>query len=73
MNNWTRICLVLLRLAIGWHFLFEGLEKLDSWYNGPAKANPHGRQRDIYASRKVPLHATFGNRRANRTRVRLPS
>lgn len=33
MNAWTRVGLVLLRLAIGWHFLFEGLEKLtsDSW------------------------------------------
>lgn len=33
MNGMTRVLLVLLRLAIGWHFLFEGLEKLtsDSW------------------------------------------
>jgi uncharacterized membrane protein YphA (DoxX/SURF4 family) len=30
MNNWTRFFLVLLRLVIGWHFLFEGLEKLGS-------------------------------------------
>jgi uncharacterized membrane protein YphA (DoxX/SURF4 family) len=29
MNIWTRIGLVLLRVVIGWHFLFEGLEKLD--------------------------------------------
>lgn len=28
MNNWTRFFLVLLRLVIGWHFLFEGLDKL---------------------------------------------
>jgi uncharacterized membrane protein YphA (DoxX/SURF4 family) len=30
MNVWTRIFLVLLRLAIGWHFLFEGWEKIYS-------------------------------------------
>src|SRR5271168_1744764 len=32
-NDWgvgTRLFLVALRLAIGWHFLFEGLEKLSS-------------------------------------------
>lgn len=30
MSLSTRIFLVLLRLAIGWHFLFEGVEKLNS-------------------------------------------
>ncbi len=35
MNVLTRIFLVLLRLAIGWHFLFEGLDKLDSYFRGP--------------------------------------
>lgn len=30
MSGWTRAFLILLRLAIGWHFLFEGLEKLNS-------------------------------------------
>jgi uncharacterized membrane protein YphA (DoxX/SURF4 family) len=30
MNGYTRIFLVLLRLAIGWHFFFEGLEKIHS-------------------------------------------
>lgn len=30
MNGLTRTFLVLLRLAIGWHFLFEGLEKLQT-------------------------------------------
>jgi len=40
MNAWTRIGLVLLRVVIGWHFLFEGLEKLDSWYNGPREGHP---------------------------------
>src|SRR6266545_8228539 len=33
MTRLTCVFLVLLRLAIGWHFLFEGVEKLksDSW------------------------------------------
>src|SRR5262249_50485173 len=33
----TKFFLVLLRLVIGWHFLFEGLEKLnsDSWTSEP--------------------------------------
>src|SRR6266545_36015 len=36
MTFLTRFALVLLRIAIGWHFLFEGLEKLDSYFRGPA-------------------------------------
>jgi uncharacterized membrane protein YphA (DoxX/SURF4 family) len=40
MNTWTRIGLVLLRVVIGWHFLFEGIEKLDSWYHGPREGHP---------------------------------
>src|ERR1700736_1193457 len=40
MNTWTRIGLVLLRVVIGWHFLFEGIEKLDSWYHGPREGQP---------------------------------
>src|SRR6185437_15925983 len=31
--------LLALRLAIGWHFLFEGLHKLHSYYMGPAETN----------------------------------
>jgi uncharacterized membrane protein YphA (DoxX/SURF4 family) len=37
MNVLTRVFLVLLRLAIGWHFLFEGLDKLDSYFRGPVE------------------------------------
>jgi uncharacterized membrane protein YphA (DoxX/SURF4 family) len=43
MNVGTRVFLVLLRFAIGWHFLIEGLEKLDShyhWFHRP----PEGQQ-----------------------------
>jgi uncharacterized membrane protein YphA (DoxX/SURF4 family) len=39
MNSLTRIGLVLLRIVIGWHFLFEGLDKLDSWYHGPREGH----------------------------------
>lgn len=31
--------LLALRLAIGWHFLFEGLHKLHSYYMGPSETN----------------------------------
>lgn len=41
-NNWSlRVFFLLaLRLAIGWHFLFEGLYKVNSYYTGPTDANP---------------------------------
>src|SRR5262245_47156729 len=32
VSVWTAVFLVLLRLAIGWHFLFEGLHKVHSTY-----------------------------------------
>ena len=35
----TIVFLVLLRLAIGWHFLFEGLDKLRSMWIGPTENN----------------------------------
>jgi uncharacterized membrane protein YphA (DoxX/SURF4 family) len=35
LSWWTRFFLVLLRLAIGWHFFFEGWEKLSS-YSSPS-------------------------------------
>lgn len=31
--------LLALRLAIGWHFLFEGLHKVESYYTGPTDTN----------------------------------
>jgi uncharacterized membrane protein YphA (DoxX/SURF4 family) len=33
------VCLVLLRLAIGWHFLFEGIEKVRTLQIGPSETN----------------------------------
>jgi len=32
MNRYTQITLIILRLIIGWHFLFEGLHKIHSLY-----------------------------------------
>src|SRR4051794_32750716 len=34
MNNLTRVFLVLLRLAIGWHLLFAGAQKFRPEYRG---------------------------------------
>jgi uncharacterized membrane protein YphA (DoxX/SURF4 family) len=41
-NRWSlRVFFFLaLRLAIGWHFLFEGLYKVNSRFTGPTDANP---------------------------------
>jgi uncharacterized membrane protein YphA (DoxX/SURF4 family) len=39
MNWLTRVFLVLLRLAIGWHFFFEGVEKIDSMLKGPTETS----------------------------------
>src|SRR6476620_8845587 len=40
-NRWSlRVFFILaLRLAIGWHFLFEGLHKIHSYYIGPTETN----------------------------------
>ena len=40
-NRWSpRVFFLLaLRLAIGWHFLFEGLHKVESYYNGPTETS----------------------------------
>src|SRR5947209_19940961 len=39
MKSSTAVFLVLLRLAIGWHFLFEGLHKLHSLWQGSTETN----------------------------------
>ena len=40
-NRWSLkvFCLLALRLAIGWHFLFEGLHKVHSHYVGTSETN----------------------------------
>jgi uncharacterized membrane protein YphA (DoxX/SURF4 family) len=30
VNKWTKAALIALRIAIGWHFLYEGLWKIGS-------------------------------------------
>src|SRR5579883_730755 len=37
MNKLTAIFLLLLRLAIGWHFFAEGYHKLDGYWRGPTE------------------------------------
>jgi len=39
MNTGTRIFLILLRVAVGWHLLVEGLDKLESLHTGPTVYN----------------------------------
>ena len=39
MHTLTRVFLVLLRLAIGWHFFFEGVEKINSLSIGETTTN----------------------------------
>ena len=34
MNGISRFFLILLRVAIGWHFLFEGIDKVESMRRG---------------------------------------
>lgn len=39
MNGLTRFFLILLRFAIGWHFLFEGIDKVESIRRGPTESS----------------------------------
>jgi uncharacterized membrane protein YphA (DoxX/SURF4 family) len=57
MKKSTRVFLILLRLAIGWHLLVEGVIKLDSIYTGPTTTNTP------WSSRPYLLEATgpFGD------------
>jgi uncharacterized membrane protein YphA (DoxX/SURF4 family) len=57
VNRWTKVFLSALRIAVGWHFLYEGLWKVDSetgttsyatsWYTLQSSL---GRLRDYYES-----------------------
>ncbi|MGJ5816702.1 hypothetical protein [Paludibaculum fermentans] len=49
MNRWSKSMLVALRIVIGWHFLYEGVYKLDS-DRGTAQ----------YAAARYPLQAATG-------------
>jgi uncharacterized membrane protein YphA (DoxX/SURF4 family) len=59
MNRWTRIFLVLLRLAIGWHFLIEGLEKIHSAQLGPTTTNRPWTSEGYLREATGPLAAYF--------------
>lgn len=59
MNNCTRLLLVVLRVAIGWHFLFEGLEKLDSHWNGPREGKPRWTSEFYLRGSTGPLRTYF--------------
>jgi uncharacterized membrane protein YphA (DoxX/SURF4 family) len=52
----TAVFLILLRLAIGWHFLFEGLNKVQSTYTGPT---------ETVAGKKAPFSSAGFFREAN--------
>jgi uncharacterized membrane protein YphA (DoxX/SURF4 family) len=70
MNGLTRVFLVVLRLVIGWHFLFEGVEKFrtDSWSSeaylreasGPLAPEFHWLAGDPLVDRLTPLPAPAG-------------
>ena len=50
--------LLALRLAIGWHFLFEGLHKVNSHLVGPTETNkPFSSEPYFRAARRARLHA----------------
>ena len=56
-NKWQlRVFLLLaLRLAIGWHFLFEGLHKIHSTYLGPTDTNRVFTSEPYFAAAEGPL------------------
>ena len=57
VNRWSKVFLIALRIAVGWHFLYEGLWKIDSdtgttsyataWYTLQSSV---GRLREYYES-----------------------
>jgi uncharacterized membrane protein YphA (DoxX/SURF4 family) len=51
-NKWSpRVFFLLaLRLAIGWHFAFEGLHKIHSYYTGPTETNRLSEARRPFSS-----------------------
>ncbi len=51
-NKWSpRVFILLaLRLAIGWHFAFEGLHKIHSYYTGPTETNRLSEARRPFSS-----------------------
>ncbi|OWK36228.1 DoxX family protein [Fimbriiglobus ruber] len=56
-NKWQpRVFFLLaLRLAIGWHFLFEGLHKIHSYYIGPSETNRVFTSEPYFAAAEGPF------------------
>jgi uncharacterized membrane protein YphA (DoxX/SURF4 family) len=59
MTFLTRFSLVVLRFAIGWHFLFEGIEKLESYFRGPAEGKPVWTSASYLRESTGPLRGFF--------------
>src|SRR4051794_21491224 len=59
MQRWTAIFLVLLRLAIGWHFLFEGMQKLHSHYVGTTATSRPFSSAGYFREAPRPLGSLF--------------
>jgi uncharacterized membrane protein YphA (DoxX/SURF4 family) len=66
MNGMTRFFLVLLRFAIGWHFLFEGLYKIQSVNVGRTETNRPWTSRGYLREASGPL-ADYFHRQAGDT------
>ncbi|HJZ55194.1 MAG TPA: hypothetical protein VKE74_09560, partial [Gemmataceae bacterium] len=60
-NKWScRVFFILaLRLAIGWHFLFEGLHKVHSYYIGPTETNRPFTSEPYFSVAEGPLGPTM--------------
>lgn len=61
MNGLTRFFLVLLRLAIGWHFLVEGVEKIQSVVIGPTDSSKPWTSEPYLREASGPLAPFFRN------------
>jgi uncharacterized membrane protein YphA (DoxX/SURF4 family) len=66
MNGLTRFFLVLLRFAIGWHFLFEGLDKIQSVDVGRTETNRPWTSKGYLRESSGPL-ADYFHRQAGGT------
>src|SRR5262249_41541657 len=60
-NKWScRVFFILaLRLAIGWHFLLEGLHKVHSYYIGPTETNRPFTSEPYFSVAEGPLGPTM--------------
>ncbi|HMP03157.1 MAG TPA: hypothetical protein PKD86_10515 [Gemmatales bacterium] len=59
MNQATRILLVVLRLAIGWHLFVEGMTKVESVSEGPSETNRPWSSRAYLSNATGPWGLTF--------------